>query len=89
MTERLDGFTLGEVTARGFEARCVAEDQVVYLWHLGYGLRADPRDSTTTLITDPAALPEGPWRATELGAEELRDQTLLDSIAPRGSRSVE
>jgi len=81
MTERVESFTRSEVTARGFEARCVADDRVEYLWHLGYGLRADPRGRTTTLITDPAALPEGPWWATELGAEELRDPTLLE---PRG-----
>jgi hypothetical protein len=80
MTGRLDSFTRAEVTARGFEARCVADDRVEYLWHLGYGLRADPRDSTTTLITDPAALPLGPWLPTSLGAEELRDPTLLERL---------
>jgi hypothetical protein len=76
MTGRLDGFTRSEVTARGFEARCVADDSVVYLWHQGYGLRADKRDGTTVLITDPAALPEGPWQPTELGLEEIRDPSL-------------
>jgi hypothetical protein len=80
MTDRLDSFTRDEVTARGFEARCVGEDQVEYLWHLGYGLRADRRDGSTVLITDPAALPEGPWSATELGIAELRDPLLLDPI---------
>jgi hypothetical protein len=78
MTEPLDNFTRREVTARGFEARCVADDSIVYLWHLGCGLRTDKRDGSTVLITDPATLPEGPWRATELGREELRDPTLLE-----------
>ena len=60
MTDRLDSFDRSEVTARGFEARCISDDRVEYLWHLGYGLRADPRDGSTVLITDPAVLPEGP-----------------------------
>lgn len=77
MTGRLDGFTRHEVTARGFEARCVADGPVIYLWHRGYGLRADQRDGSTVLITDPDALPEGPWQATELGLEELRRSSLL------------
>jgi hypothetical protein len=80
MTEQLEGFTRDEVTARGFEARCVPSETVEYLWHLGYGLRADRRDGSTVLITDPALLPDGPWRATELGAEELRDPTLLEPL---------
>jgi hypothetical protein len=77
MIERLDSFTRGEVTARGFEARCIADDHVEYLWHRGYGLRSDPRDGTRTLIIDPAGMPEGPWRATELGIRELHDPALL------------
>ncbi len=80
MTDRPDGFTLGEVTARGFEARCITDDHVEYLWHLGCGLRTDPRNGSTTLITDPSVLPAGPWSATELGIEELRDPTLLDPL---------
>jgi hypothetical protein len=80
MTEQLEGFTRDEVTARGFEARCVPSETVEYLWHLGYGLRADRRDGSTVLITDPALLPDGPWWATELGAEELRDPTLLEPL---------
>ena len=79
MTDRLESFTRGQVTARGFEARCVADD-AEYLWHRGYGLRIDPRDRATTLITDPSVLPEGPWWATELGVAELRDPTLLEPI---------
>ncbi len=77
MTETPHSFTRHEVTARGFEAQCVTDGSVVYLWHLGCGLRADKRDGSTVLITDPATLPEGPWRATALGREELRDPTLL------------
>jgi hypothetical protein len=65
------------VTAQGFEAQC-ADGSVVYVWHLDCGLRADKRDGSTVLITDPAALPEGPWQATALGREELRDPTLLE-----------
>jgi hypothetical protein len=78
MTYRQESFTRGEVTGRGFEARCMEGDSVEYLWHLGCGLRADRRDGSTILITDPARLPEGPWHATELGAQELRDPTLLE-----------
>jgi hypothetical protein len=80
MTYRLESFTRSEVTARGFEARCAQGASVEYLWHLGYGLRADRRDGSTILITDPARLPDGPWRATELGARELRDPTLLEPL---------
>jgi hypothetical protein len=81
MTDRLHSYTRGEVIARGFEARCVDEDDAIeYVWHLGCGLRADKRDGSTVLITDPALLPDGPWWATELGAEELRDPTLLEAL---------
>jgi hypothetical protein len=78
MTDPADSYTRGEVTARGFEARCVIDGCIEYLWHLGYGLRADQRECTTTLITDPAGLPDGPWVATALGSEELRDPSLLE-----------
>jgi hypothetical protein len=71
MTEQGESYTREEVTRRGFEARCVTGDSVEYLWHVDCGLRADPRTRSTTLITDPAVLPEGPWRATELGIREL------------------
>ena len=80
MPEQLATFTRGEVTSRGFEARCITDDSVEYLWHRGYGLRADRRSGSTTLITDPAAVPDGPWKATALGAEELRDPTLLGPL---------
>jgi len=78
MTDQLATFTRGEVTGRGFEARCVADDSTEYLWHLGYGLKADRAAGTTTLIVDPAAVPEGPWQATELGVLELADPSLLE-----------
>jgi hypothetical protein len=78
MTDQPATFTRGEVTGRGFEARCIADDTTEYLWHLGYGLRADRRAGTTTLIVDPAAVPDGPWLATELGRLELEDPTLLE-----------
>ena len=77
MTDQLATFTRGEVTGRGFEARCIADDTVEYLWHLGYGLKTDRRTGATTLIVDPADVPDGPWLATELGRRELADPTLL------------
>ncbi len=80
MTERSTSFTRREVTERGFEARCYADESVEYLWHLGWGLRADARDGSTVLITDPEILPEGPWWATPLGEEELSDPTLLEVV---------
>lgn len=76
----LQSYTRGEVTTRGFEARCVDSEAVEYLWHLGCGLRADRRSGSTLLITDPSRLPEGPWHATELGVEELRDPSLLEPL---------
>ncbi len=72
-------FTRTEVTARGFEALCVGNDGARYLWHGDCGLRVDTRTSSTTLITDPAILPEGPWLATPLGEEELSDPELRAS----------
>ncbi len=60
-----------EVLTLGFEAICHASDGVDYVWHGGCGLRVDPRDRTTTLITNPANVPEGPWVATKLGEEEI------------------
>jgi hypothetical protein len=80
MTNPPESFTRGEVTARGFEARCIQGGSVEYLWHLGYGLRADRSDGSTILITDPAQLPEGPWLATDLGAEELREPSRLERL---------
>ena len=77
MLERPQVFTRTEVTARGFEASCIDATGVRFLWHLDSGLRVDAQAGSTMLITDPAALPEGPWSATSLGEEELRDPTLV------------
>jgi hypothetical protein len=73
MPEEPQVYTRAEVVDRGFEARCVDVDGTRYLWHVDRGLRFDPRAHTTTLIMNPAKLPEGPWTATELGEQELRE----------------
>ena len=65
------GYTLDEVIAKGFEARCVGVDGARYLWHGVEGLKVDVRHCTTTMLSDPARLPNGPWLPTELGAAEL------------------
>ena len=83
MPDRPGIFTRTEVTARGFESSCIDTDGVRYLWHLDHGLRVDAVNGSTMLVIDPATLPEGPWRATELGEEELRDPTLLLDARPR------
>jgi hypothetical protein len=64
-------FTLEDVLSRGFEARCVGPDGSRYLWHGDSGLRVEVRTGRTTLLTDPAILPEGEWIPTTLGLEEL------------------
>lgn len=66
-------YTRDDVLRLGFEARCVGVDGARYIWHDDSGLRIDPRTCTTTLITNPAKLPEGPWIATKLGKEEMRE----------------
>lgn len=76
MTDVRQHFTRSEVTAQGFEARCVVDGRVVYLWHRDCGLRFDPDDGSTLLISDADALPEGRWMATEWGLRELADPTL-------------
>ena len=68
-----DTYTRSEVLRDGFEARCVGADGARYLWHGDQGLRVDKRLGTTMLVTDPAALPEGPWFATEWGERELAE----------------
>lgn len=78
MPDAHQSFSRTEVTERGFEARCMVDGRVEYLWHRGWGLRVDRGDRSTLLITDAATLPEGPWLATELGLQELDDPTLLD-----------
>ena len=64
-------YTLEEVVAEGFEAHCLGADGCRYLWHHDQGLRHNPSTGVTTLVTSPAALPEGPWLATSLGELEL------------------
>ena len=63
-------YTRDDVLRLDFEAHCHTADGMHYVWHRGCGLRVDSRRHTTTLITNPAKLPEGPWIATELGEEE-------------------
>jgi len=63
-------YTRGDVLRLGFEARCVGVEGTRYLWHGDRGLRVDERTGTT-LISDPAVLPEGPWIATAWGEEEI------------------
>ena len=65
--------TLREVLSQGFEARCVGPDGARYLWHQGCGLRVDARAGTTTLLSDPSALPEAPWFPTTFGLQELEE----------------
>lgn len=77
MTDQLATYTRAEVTGRGFEARCLVDGAVEYLWHRGFGLKADRETGATTLIVDPSAVPEGPWVATELGRRELADPSML------------
>ena len=64
-------YTRDDVLRVGFEARCIDVDGARYVWHGDRGLRVDSRTGTTTLIMDPAKLPEGPWIATQLGEEEI------------------
>jgi hypothetical protein len=76
-------YSLKEVLAGGFEARCVGLEGVRYLWCQGTGLRVDPRTHATTLVCDPSALPEAGWFATRFGlrhlAEGAGDETTADS----------
>ncbi len=62
-----------DVVSLGFEACCIDAHGARWLWHDDMGVRADPSGLVTTLITDPARLPEGPWVLTDLGQRELRD----------------
>lgn len=64
-------FSLSDVVAKGFEATCIAKDGAVYFWHRNFGVRIEKRSGKSTLLTDPAALPDVPWVATTLGAKEL------------------
>ncbi len=80
--DRDRAFSLRDVVSKGFEARCTAEDGTLYFWHRNYGVRIEKRTGRATLLTDPAALPDGRWVATSLGAKELRA-----AVSKRTSRS--
>lgn len=64
-------FTLDEVLKLGFEASCVDQRGALWLVHANCGLRVDPESDARLLVTDPARLPDGPWRATSWGQAEL------------------
>jgi hypothetical protein len=72
--ENIVTYSLQDVLSKRFEARCVGPDGARYLWHRDCGLRVDTLTKQTTLITDPAALPEGMWYATVLGLKQLREE---------------
>lgn len=65
-----------DVVSIGYEAHCIEADGTCWLWHNGCGLRVEAHGPATTLITDPALLPNGPWVLTELGEQELHDGEL-------------
>ncbi len=68
-----DTFSLSDVVTKGFEAHCTARDGAVYFWHRNFGVRIEKRTGKTTLLTDPAALPDVRWAATSVGAKELEE----------------
>jgi hypothetical protein len=68
-------YTRYDIVSLGFEARCRAVDGTRYLWHADNGLRTHP-DGRATMLTDAAALPDGPWALTELGERELHEGEL-------------
>jgi len=71
-------YTRDEVLSLGIEAICLGSDGVHFLYRGGRGLRVDPRNRTTTLITNPAKLPEGPWMATEPDEDPARRSSSPD-----------
>ena len=74
MASEGQSYTRAEVVAGGFEARCDDRDGTRYLWHGQQGIRVDPDGNVTTLITKSSGLPEGPWRPTELGRQEIAER---------------
>lgn len=86
--ERERTYSLGEVIARGFEARCVTKSGILYFWHRNYGVRIDTRRSQATLLTDPAALPTAPWTATRLGRSELAELQAEQGAPARHARAA-
>ena len=73
MTQEGRIYTLAEVLAGGFEARCDTLSGVRYIWHGAEGIRFDPRRDAAMWICDPSKLPEGDWFATELGRQEIAE----------------
>lgn len=69
----LGTYSLADVLAKGFEARSVGPDGTRYLWCQGSGLRVDMRTHATTLVSDPAALPDVGWFATRFGLRQLAE----------------
>jgi len=63
-------YTRDDVLRLGFEARCTGADGARYLWHGQCGLREDPA-AGTTLLLDPADMPDRQWIATAWGEREL------------------
>jgi hypothetical protein len=87
-------FTLRDVVAMGFEASCVALDGTRYFWRRTFGVRVDTRRGETTLLTDPASLPDIAWFPTSLGRKQLeaaeragRLKLSASPSPPRGSAS--
>ncbi len=74
-------YSLEEVLAMGFEARCIGPDGARYLWCQGSGLRVDSRTQATILVTDPSALPDGPWTATRYGLQQLAEAEREEAAA--------
>jgi len=63
-------YTLAEVLAGGFEARCDALNGGGYIWHGSEGIHVVP-GGISRWICDPSELPEGDWYPTELGEKEI------------------
>jgi hypothetical protein len=68
--EHAHTYTRDDVLRLGFEARCIGADGARYLWHGECGLREDPA-AGTTLLLDPADMPDEPWLPTAWGEKEL------------------
>ena len=77
-------YTLRDVLVYGFEAQCVGTNGVRYYWHRRFGVRIDTRTGKSTLLTDPAALPDVPWFATSLGLKELKAAMAAEGEAAAG-----
>ena len=79
--EAARSYTLAEVLAGGFEARCLAPDGTRYLLCQGSALRVDPHTREAILVSDLGGLPGGPWRATSVKVvyERLRSIRFPDA----------